>query len=269
MSLKQPAVKALRTLRILAIAERIRFLVQVVTRFPRNRSFRAQHPHEPMPPAWLAYDAFSDVNHPKYWSDGKAKAAYVERVATEHLDAPRTVCEWGCGPGRTLRHLVRSEAFSHVIGTDYNHQSIEWCQLNVPGPEWMTNGLRPPIDLPDDAVDMVFGISVLTHLSEDLGLAWMRELRRLTRPGGLILLTLHGQWFRDEMLLPGEQRAFDSVGYVGRGGVREGSRAFTAFHSPAYVRATLAEGLDELMHATDADPAVSARQDVWLFRNLS
>ncbi len=220
-----------------------------------------------MPPRWLAYDAFSDVSFERYWSDGRQTAAYLVDLIAASTVTPWVVCEWGCGPARTLRHLAGEPSVKDTIGADYNAASISWCREQFPGTTWILNELEPPLDIPDGHVDLVFGISVMTHLSEERCLAWMRELRRIVRRDGLIMLTVHGDWYRDSMLLPDEQAIYDHRGYVGRGNVKEGSRGFVAFHSPKYMLGTLAPGLEVVRHTSDAPAAVAGRQEVWVFRN--
>jgi len=264
---KQRAIRIVRGARILPILERIRFLAKVVVSQRVNRNFRRKNPTEPMPPRWLTYDAFSDVSFERYWNDGQQIAAYIGELISASTVTPWVVCEWGCGPSRTLRHLAKEPLVKESLGTDYNRASISWCREQFPGTTWIQNALEPPLDIPDGHVDLAFAISVLTHLSEEHCLAWMRELRRIVRRDGLIMLTVHGDWYRDTMLLPDEQVIYDDLGYVGRGNVKEGSRGFVAFHSPRYMIDTLARGLDVVRHTRDAPVAIAGRQEVWVFRN--
>jgi len=38
---------------------------------------------------------------------------------------------------------------------------------------------------------LVYAISVFTHLNEELQFLWLDELKRITKPNGILLLTLH------------------------------------------------------------------------------
>src|SRR5947208_884804 len=55
------------------------------------------------------------------------------------------------------------------------------------------NGLAPPLAFDDASFDLVYALSVFTHLTGDLQVAWRDELRRVLRPGGRLLITTHGR----------------------------------------------------------------------------
>jgi len=45
----------------------------------------------------------------------------------------------------------------------------------------------------------VYAVSVFTHLPEPLQLEWLQELRRVTGPGGLVLLSVRGPSYADTL----------------------------------------------------------------------
>ena len=63
---------------------------------------------------------------------------------------------------------------------------MPWATLGVNAPE-------PPLPYGDGQFDLVFNHSVLTHLDERLQDLWLAELRRITKPGGVLMLTVHGE----------------------------------------------------------------------------
>jgi SAM-dependent methyltransferase len=73
------------------------------------------------------------------------------------------------------------------------NQKVAWCRENIPNSRFDLVPLRPPTTLPESAYDLVIGISVLTHLDEPTQLVWLEELQRVTKPGGYLLLTTHGE----------------------------------------------------------------------------
>jgi 8-oxo-dGTP diphosphatase len=55
------------------------------------------------------------------------------------------------------------------------------------------NGPLPPLPYAESSFDLVYGVSVFTHLSEEHQRAWLPELRRILKPGGLLLLSFHSK----------------------------------------------------------------------------
>src|SRR5262249_62356392 len=103
----------------------------------------------------------------------------------------RSSPDWACGCGRVVRHLAK-RFDSKVHGCDYNPQLIRWCQRALPCAEFEVSGLTPPLPYADASFDFVYAISVLTHIPTELQVPWMVELRRVLRPGGHALLSVHG-----------------------------------------------------------------------------
>jgi hypothetical protein len=67
---------------------------------------------------------------------------------------------------------------------------------------WVTasvNQPRPPLDVPDGFFDLVYNHSVFTHIDEDYQDQWLTELQRVTRPGGIVLLSVHGDHVVNEV----------------------------------------------------------------------
>jgi SAM-dependent methyltransferase len=264
---RQHLASRLRGAGVLQAVEGVRFVKHLMQNYPTMRKFRRAHPGEQMPPSWLLYEASSSLDYPRYWNSGRARAAYLTGLAREHLDEPVAICDWGCGPGRVVRHLAldQSGMFNRVIGTDYNANSIRWCAAHLPNAQFLVNQLAPPLPLDDGSVDMLYGFSVLTHLSRELAAAWMAELARVVRSGGLILVSTHGDGFR-EKLIAEEREAYDRGEYVERGLVKEGSRLYVGFHPPRYVRDVLARGWEVVLHRSIGPLDISSGQDIWLFR---
>jgi SAM-dependent methyltransferase len=128
------------------------------------------------------------------------------------------------------------------------------------------NRADPPLDFPDDTFDLVYSYSVLTHLSAERQKPWVAELRRVLKPGGYLLVTVHGMSnaIRDE--LPSED-----LGRMERGELvvvaaeKSGTNACAAYHSERYVRTELVQGLT-LVDFLPRGMFDATEQDIYLFR---
>ncbi len=223
----------------------------------------------PLPPAALMHDPYEVVDYAWYWNSGKDAAQALGKIIKASDgggDQPINILEWGCGPARIIRHLsaVPSNRRYDLHGTDYNKKMIAWCQANLPGISFGANGLAPPLDYPDDTFDFIYCLSVFTHLSEAMHRAWIGELRRVLKPRGCILLTLHGDYYRSKML-PDELKQYDAGNLVVREGFLEGGRMYTAFHGERFVRENFPKGCEILQHDSSGNQ-IAPPQDVWLVR---
>jgi len=126
------------------------------------------------------------------------------------------VLDWGCGHGRVVRHFGQRPGAGETWAVDIDAENVAWLERNVPSVRAATVPLHPPTGLPDDHFDLVYGISVMTHLTEDVQEAWLRELRRITRPGGLVLLTFAGRTsaaFASRFMNPGWLDLWEKSGF--------------------------------------------------------
>jgi len=117
--------------------------------------------------------------------------AYLAERFGRPLASFASVLDWGCGAGRVTRHLVRLCA-GQVTGVDIDHDNIGWCQESLPQARFLVGPLQPKLPLDDGAFDLAIGISVFTHLDEPTQFRWLDELRRVVRPGGIVLMSIHG-----------------------------------------------------------------------------
>jgi SAM-dependent methyltransferase len=229
-----------------------------------NRAFRAANPEFPVPPLSILWDAQATTDLAEYKRSGEETAALYWGLMRPYLDAspsqPARVCEWGCGPARIIRHLPALAAGRPIgfYGTDYNRDSIRWCRQHIPGVTFLENQLAPPLPFDTGFLDLLFARSVFTHLSEELHYRWVADIRRVLRPGGVFILTTHGEAYRGR-LTARERVRYDAGEFVIRTLAAEGRKLFTAFHSPDFVRTRLLAGLTILAHQPG-----QGTQDIWI-----
>jgi SAM-dependent methyltransferase len=127
----------------------------------------------------------------------------IRAVSGRSLWEFERILDWGVGCGRVARHFPK-ECASRFTGCDIDHDNVAWCSDHLPG-TFVASSLQPPLPFPASAFDLVYGISVFTHLKEPLQFQWLEELHRITVPGGFVLTTVHGDTTVDfSRLLPSE-----------------------------------------------------------------
>ncbi len=147
----------------------------------------------------------------------------------------KRILDFGCGAGRTLRHLAAEDVDVELWGCDIDEPSIEWMRQNMPMVNVFVNAEVPPLDQPGGKFDLIYCVSVFTHLTRHWA-EWLLEMHRLLKPGGLLLATLMGRGFSQE--IAGEDWDEDRVGMMvlapGQSWDKGGPMVF---HSPWWLRA--------------------------------
>ena len=119
----------------------------------------------------------------------KLKEIFYAKTGIDIGDFSR-VLDWGCGCGRVSRYLEGSQC--ELWGADIDPLNLEWCSQYL---EMKTLRLKskPTGILQKSFYELIFGISVMTHLKEDMQKLWIGELANSLKPGGYIAVSVHGK----------------------------------------------------------------------------
>jgi ubiquinone/menaquinone biosynthesis C-methylase UbiE len=150
----------------------------------------------PMPPAHLRARIGSSTSIGSFLSIGKNAYQTIEHTLQQHnkpLDNCRTILDFGCGCGRTLLWFAQHPAALSLYGTDIDAGAIEWCRQHFDFAEFGTNRALPPSRYAAEQFDLIYTISVFTHLNEQQQFAWLQEFQRILQPGGIALITVLGR----------------------------------------------------------------------------
>jgi SAM-dependent methyltransferase len=105
----------------------------------------------------------------------------------------RTALDLGSGPGRLARILKRLYPHMDLTCSDIDPETIEWATHHIGSiDKFVVNSILPPLEYPDDHFELIYTVSTFTHMPESLQFAWLDELRRVLKPGGCLLATIHG-----------------------------------------------------------------------------
>ena len=263
--MKKKISKFLRTLGLIRIADYIHYLYEFILSRKENVKFKKENPDVILPPDYMMYESFQ-LNYQQYYTESIETAKWLLNYFRKYQELKNIkILDWGCGPARIIRHfpfLVNNKC--EFYGTDYNPDTIEWCKKNIPGITFDKNELAPPMKYENDFFDIIYGISVFTHLSEELHYKWFNELIRVTKPGGVILLTLHGAAFRLK-LTDEETKNFYKGELIIKSRTRVGHRTFGAFHPPAFIKRLTGQN-NVLEHIPGEIKNGKPQQDVWIIQ---
>jgi SAM-dependent methyltransferase len=150
-------------------------------------------------PATDDREGYYGPDHFSYWASGLADTRSLLAAAQALGLSADAYLDLGCASGRVLRHMALERPNCHAIGCDINRLHVEWCNAHLPrNCKVFQNHSVPSLPLPDDGLDIISAFSVFTHI-EALETAWLMEIRRILRPGGLAWITVHTEHTLTEM----------------------------------------------------------------------
>ena len=97
-------------------------------------------------------------------------------------------CDMGCGPGQVARYL--HERGAQVCGVDLSPEMVVRARRLNPGIDFQQGNMLA-LDVEDGAWAGIAAFYSLIHISRGDVVRALRELRRVLRPGGRVLLAFH------------------------------------------------------------------------------
>ncbi|WP_034258127.1 class I SAM-dependent methyltransferase [Altibacter lentus] len=260
---KQQLSNTLRKLGFLHVADKARFYQQLVKNKKKNDRFLENHPEVKLPPDYLIYESH-EMSYEKYYTGGEKTAQWLVDYLKRHSDLKnKNILDWGCGPARIIRHLPNILPNDcSFYGSDYNPLSIDWNTKNLPHIHFNLNTLEAKLPYPDAHMDIIYSLSVFTHLSERLHYEWFAELLRVLSPGGIMFITTSGNNYIP-LLTDGERKLYEQGALVARGQVKEGHRIYTTFHPLAFMK-NLFSNVKILEHIETPPQDGWLPQDIWI-----
>ncbi len=139
-------------------------------------------------------EGYYGPHHYSYWASG-ARDARLLFEAVDRLGVDlRSYLDFGCATGRVLRHVALDPPRDvTVLGCDINRRHTDWVASHLPAAITVfQNHSIPTLPLPDSSLDAITAYSVFTHI-EAFETAWLMELRRVLRPGGIAWVTIQSE----------------------------------------------------------------------------
>jgi SAM-dependent methyltransferase len=120
--------------------------------------------------------------------DGKPFDREVLDRLTERLRGRGVVCDMGCGPGHIARYLA--DRGLTVVGVDLSPGMLEQAAALNPDIEFYRGNMLA-LEEPDDTWAGIVAFYSIIHIPRAEIAAALAEMRRVLKPGGLLLLAFH------------------------------------------------------------------------------
>ena len=127
------------------------------------------------------YPILYQVEDTHWWYVGRRRIiqSLVEKIYTT-LKIQR-ILDVGCGTGANLKMLA---AYGKAEGVDISPQAVDFCHER--GLDSVKLGAIEQLPYENDSFELVTALDVIEHLDDDI--AGLREMRRVLRPDGRILV---------------------------------------------------------------------------------
>jgi len=129
------------------------------------------------------YPILFQVEQSHWWHIGRRRiiAGFVEDICKQVTDRTPRILDVGCGTGANLLMLSK---YGDAEGVDISEDALEFCRER--GLNNVKLGAGEDLPYEDGTFDLVTALDVVEHMDDDL--AGLKEMRRVLRPGGRVLL---------------------------------------------------------------------------------
>jgi ubiquinone/menaquinone biosynthesis C-methylase UbiE len=194
------------------------FRLQLRTRFWCADRLGVPLSEVPVPPAILRFRVSESLSVGEFLRIGAGCAnliqQHVNAMGIDFASAHR-VLDFGCGCGRTIRWFLRDGGTVEFHGVDVDANAVDWCNKHLDRGRFLATASAPPLPYPAEHFDIVYCLSVFTHLNKSMQDIWLAELNRILKPGGVLLLTVYGEAAR-KGLDAEAQKMLQTQGFVHR-----------------------------------------------------
>jgi ubiquinone/menaquinone biosynthesis C-methylase UbiE len=119
-------------------------------------------------------------------------ATMAEQAGLDLRAGGLNILDFGCGVGRQLLHFTRTYPANRYYACDVDNTAVAFIAKSYSQVTSYVNNFSPPLSYADGQFDLIYSVSIFSHLNMEDQKVWLTELARVTRPGGCLCLTTEG-----------------------------------------------------------------------------
>jgi SAM-dependent methyltransferase len=212
-------------------------------------------------------------NHPEctnplrdYFADGWRSLLEL-MVVLEKIDCPLIGCdsflEFASGYGRLTRHLSKFPGSDKVHAADLMPESVEFIKEKFAIDGFYSNKDPDKLEFPQQ-YEVVFVLSLFSHLPKRSWGKWLGVLFSAVKPGGYLIFSTHGEGFARRNKVELDQQGFFFIA-SSESSHLAGEEYGTSITSAEFVKNTVA-GFDDMEVALFQADHFWAGQDAWAIK---
>jgi SAM-dependent methyltransferase len=255
--------------KLITVLDFILYRVSYWSNRKKNLIFKKANPALIIPPDYFLYETYR-LDYEAFFKDGEGVANEIIEWTKKYIP-PETkrILDWGCGVGRVVIHIDKfTEAGTSIHGCDINEQMISFNKKYGKNISYSLIAYTPPTNYKNEYFDLIYGLSILTHIEPSMQENWIREIYRMLNTNGIFLFTTHGRYFYSK-LLQSEKQLLDLHGVFSKTYSKKGHRMMSTYNSPEALEKLLEKYFEILeFHDGEIDQSKTGGQDLWIVKKL-
>jgi len=126
---------------------------------------------------------------PEYFAEYKVKE--LGKIVKSNELSVSKIFDFGAGIGNSIPFFRKFFPTAELTSADVSQRSLDLSKSRFPNANNLLLIDGPYLPVPDNSFDVIFSACVFHHISHNEHEHWMRELLRITRPGGIIAIFEH------------------------------------------------------------------------------
>lgn len=102
---------------------------------------------------------------------------------------PNSILDVGCGDGRFLYELSKTDGAGHLAGVDYYGPAIRFAEIMAPGVEWVAGDIRDPSVLARE-FEIVTLVEVLEHIKPSAIPDFLKGIYERVSTDGMLIISV-------------------------------------------------------------------------------
>jgi len=242
---------------------------QYIIHYNQNKKFKLNNLEKSIPPNRDLFETFK-LNYELFFKDGQIAAKEI--ITYYHLYSSTQndktyVLDWGCGVGRVIQYIPTILKDAIFYGADINKERIEWNRSHIPSILFDVIEYKH-LPYPSSFFNLIYGISVFTHIHSTEQLFWIKELKRIMQLGAVAIISTHGNHYYNHLSTK-EQQSISTNGSITNEYKKDGHYLMTTYNDPISFSALLEQFFEiKAFYDGKSHPEKLGGQDLWIVMNV-